>query len=724
MATNKHSFNQILISHWEAFIRSLKAPPANAKLINGENLDIACVVASSRYGSNVGLDENALQRLIKGAEVVHGALGQGEIIYGVSTGFGGNSDVRTAVAAEMSAGLMRGLHYGILSDQKPKSSIYDENISSQDLPSILSKTASLQEDPHSATTMPESWVRGSMIIRANSLAGGASGVRPIIVQTILDLLNKDVVPRIPLRGSISASGDLSPLSYIGGVMQGKPAVQAHINGRNSFPQYVRADEALSQAQIKPVKLAEKEGLALVNGTAASASVGALAIHDAMLLALLSQILTAMSVEALLGTDESFNPFFAKVRPHIGQIESAENILAFLTSSKLVQQNDGSKEFSQRQDRYSIRTASQWIGPVLEDLASAHKQITIELNSVTDNPLFDGDKVLHGGNFQAKCVTTAMEKTRQGVQSLGQMLFAQCTELINPVTNRGLAPNLVVDEPNESWMWKGTDIMIAALQSELGFLANPVGNHVQSAEMGNQALNSLALISARYTHTALEVLSQLAAAHLVALCQALDLRAIDISFRDALFPEFKKSITKFFSPHMKMQEDLDPFRAKLWAAFIDLITATTQLDSPTRFKLAIESLHAGIINSLEPSVEMIQALKSWTTECCETSTSIYRSTKAEYLANPDATPILGLASKRMYLYVRNVLKVPFFGDKMLKPAEWDVPDEFGRTMEFTSMGGMITAVYDAIRSGALFAVGMECLQDASGKVENNGVRKDV
>ncbi|KAH8676552.1 L-Aspartase-like protein [Tricladium varicosporioides] len=622
----------------------------------------------------------------------------------------------------MSAGLMRGLHYGILSDQKPKSSIYDENISSQDLPTIMSKTASLLEDPHSATTMPESWIRGSMIIRANSLAGGASGVRPIIVHTILDLLNKDIVPRIPLRGSISASGDLSPLSYIGGVMQGKPAVQAHINGRNGSPQYVRADEALSQAQIKPIKLAEKEGLALVNGTAASASVGALAIHDAMLLALLSQILTAMSVEALLGTDESFNPFFAKVRPHIGQIESAENILFFLRSSKLVQQNDGRKEFSQRQDRYSIRTASQWIGPVLEDLVSAHNQVTIELNSVTDNPLFNGDKVLHGGNFQAKCITTAMEKTRQCCQSLGQMLFAQCTELINPVTNQGLAPNLVVDEPNESWMWKGTDIMIAALQSELGFLANPVGNHVQSAEMGNQALNSLALISARYTHTALEVLSQLAAAHLVALCQALDLRAIDILFRDALFPEFRKLIYKFFSAHKT--QDLDLFQAKLWAAFIDLITATTQLDSSTRFKLAIESLHSKIINSLEPSVEMIQAMKSWTTECWETSISIYRSTKVEYLAKPDATPILGLASKRIYLYVRNVLKVPFFGDKMLKPAEWDVPDEFGRTMEFTSMGGMITAVYDAIRSGALLAIGMECLEDTCVRVESSSDREVV
>jgi phenylalanine ammonia-lyase len=179
----------------------------------------------------------------------------------------------------------------------------------------------------------------------------------------------------------------------------------------------------------------------------------------------------------------------------------------------------------RQDRYLTRIAAQWIGPVLEDLILSYNQTTIELNSVTDNPLIDKQgKMLHGGNFQTKFVTSAMEKTRQGCETIGQMLFTQCTELINPATNHGLPPNLVVDEPSESWLWKGTDILIAALQSELGFLANLVGSHVKPAEMGNQALNSLALISGRHTLFAIDVLSQLSAAHLVALCQALDLRA--------------------------------------------------------------------------------------------------------------------------------------------------------------------------------------------------------
>lgn len=117
--------------------------------------------------------------------------------------------------------------------------------------------------------------------------------------------------------------------------------------------------------------------------------------------------------------------------------------------------------------------------------------------------------MHGGNFQAKAVTNAVEKLRQGLQFLGRMLFSQCTELMNPNTNRGLPPNLVADDPTTSFLFKGTDIMVAALTSELGFLANPVGSHVQTAEMGNQGINSLALISARYTLKAVDTFCQLA-----------------------------------------------------------------------------------------------------------------------------------------------------------------------------------------------------------------------
>ena len=352
----------------------------------------------------------------------------------------------------------------------------------------------------------------------------------------------------------------------------------------------RADRVLLELSIFPVKLGAKEGLAIVNGTAVSAAVGALAMHEAHFQATLAQLLTAKTVEALCETDESFDPFFAQVRPHPGQAESARNIYAFLAESKLVHRSDGS-ESSLRQDQYSIRTASQWIGPVLEDLLLAHQQVMIEVNSVTDNPLIDisNDEILHGGNFQAKSITSAMEKVRQVCQTIGRLLSVQCTELINPTTNRGLPPNLVVDEPSESFLWKGTDIMVAALQSELGFLTNPVGSHVQTAEMGNQAINSLAFISARYTLDALEVLTQLSAAHLLALCQALDLRAMNLRFIEALSRQFKDVLRDTFAHIIQEEAKLDTLTLDLWTELAKWLNKTSNMDSSRRFQALARSL---------------------------------------------------------------------------------------------------------------------------------------
>ena len=149
-------------------------------------------------------------------------------------------------------------------------------------------------------------------------------------------------------------------------------------------------------------------------------------------------------------------------------------------------------------------------------------------------------MLHGGNFQAMAVSSAMEKTRSTLQIIGRMLFAQCTELMNPALNNGLPPSLASDEPSQSFLLKGIDVNIASLQAELGFLANPIASQVQTAERNNQSLNSLALISARYTHVALDILSQLVAAHILSVCQALDLRAMHFQFLTALKPAFESS----------------------------------------------------------------------------------------------------------------------------------------------------------------------------------------
>ena len=563
------------------------------------------------------------------------------------------------------------------------------------------------------------------------------------MQMLLKLLMNDIVPRIPLRGSISASGDLSPLSYIASTMQGKPASTVWSGSRSNGERKIkRADEALSDHAISPIRFGPKETLAMVNGTAVSASVGALAIHDTLNLAMLSQILTAMSVEALKGTDESFDEFFGRIRPHPGQVESASNIHGLLRGSKLVSREFDPKTNSLRQDRYSIRTASQWIGPCLEDLRLAHDQILIELNSVTDNPVLntDASSILHGGNFQAKSVTSAMEKARQASQSLGRMLFAQCTELINPATSNGLPPNLVLDEPSAAFTFKGTDVAVAALAAELGFLASPVGVHTQTAEMGNQALNSLALVAGRYALDAADVLGQLAASHLVALCQALDLRAMHQRFLDALTPAFDRSVRECFGDivreHGNGRKDgfvreenddepaLEHLRASAWTDFAAALPRTTSLDAPVRFARCADAAAPALLAALPDSSRAMRGLKAWTARIAADALTVFRRSRAEYRAAPNAAPLLGAGARRLYAFVRGELGVPFVASETLEtPArperEGDgdgdgVCEGAARGMGRygTTMGGLITKVYEAMRDGRLYLVAVECIRQVS------------
>ena len=670
---------------------------------------------------------------------------------GVNTGFGGSADTRNSHVNQLQQTLIRELHYGILADTRPSAKsvllkVDGLNDHQAGGTSTRERTVPVYEnglpldDPTTASCMPESWVRAAILIRINSLVSGHSGVREVVVARMIDLLKHGIIPRIPLRGSISASGDLSPLSYVGGVLQGKPTLTVWADDPLTGNRRITtARQALAEKSLEPIRLEAKEGLAIVNGTAISCAVGALAIFEAQNLAVLSQVLAAMSVEALKGSIESFDPLFAALRPHPGQIESARSIYCLLSGSHLVAVNDGSEEGSLRQDRYSIRTASQWLGPSLEDLSLANQQITTECNSVTDNPLIDDKgRMLHGGNFQAKAVTSAMEKTRLALQTIGQMIFTQCTELINPATNRGLPPNLVADEPGESFIFKGIDLMVAALQSELGFLSNPAGTYVQPAEMGNQALNSLALISARYTHTAVDVLSQLAACHLMALCQAFDLRAMHSRFRDDFQGPFRKVVKDSFGLTMN-EADLLDFCDTLWQYFDKQLGQTMTMDSGNRIHAAVSGLQVSILTRIATEKIDIGALKDWKETCTVLALSSYRATREKYLAHPDATPLLGQASKRMYGFVRHDLGIPFLLTRRLLEMETQssafedpiIADDKGpcsngvlkaegsRSQKSDhsedaadTVGSFIGRIHHAIRTGRLFAPVMAAMQDSS------------
>ncbi|KAJ5741095.1 hypothetical protein N7493_000967 [Penicillium malachiteum] len=360
----------------------------------------------------------------------------------------------------------------------------------------------------------------------------------------------------PLRGSISASGDLSPLAYISGAIQGKSTTRVL---RPDKKQDVYADEACAEAGLEAVSLMAKEGLAIANETA---------------------IPTAA---ATFGHLKALTSFFGKFRPHPEQIESSRNISAFFGGSQLSVPKDG-KDGSLRQDRYCIRTAAQYISRVLEDLLLAHQQITIECNSAIDNPLIDDDSYI---TFKRRPDTSAMEKCRQGIQSIGRMIYTQCREIMNPTTSWGLPPNLVVEEPSKFAIFKATDIHIAALTAELGFLAGPV-NHLYGAEMGNQSLNFLALISTRYTSTAARVLTELVAAHILALCQAFDLRAMQLLFLDSIAAQFQ-ILVRTLETDINIQSKEKPPSEVLWVSLQKSLDQTVTMDSEERFMQIANSM---------------------------------------------------------------------------------------------------------------------------------------
>ena len=616
---------------------------------------------------------------------------------GITTGFGGSANTRTRKTYDLQRALLQHQQSGILPVIKESGSIH----------------AKLRNSPGVAF-MPEEWVRGAMLVRCKSLLNGHSAIRWELIVVLMTLLNANLVPLVPLRGSISASGDLQPLSYIAGAMEGNPDIWVWTDDGNGGRDLISSDVALAKVRAVPQTFGPKEGLAVLNGTAFSTAVAALALHEANNLAVLSQVLTAMGTEALLGAVGNFDPFFAKVRPHKGQAEAARNIRHFIQGSALARNEDDgvakTEEGSLAQDRYSLRTASQWIGPQLEDLALANVQISVECNSTTDNPLFDIEDhtVHHGGNFQAASVTSAMEKTRLSLQMFGRMLFSQCTELINPATNNGLPGNLAADEPSTSYTYKGTDINVAAYMSELAYLANPVSSHVQTAEMGNQAINSLALISARYTHQAIDVLSMICASYLYSLCQALDLRVMNLLFVDHAIGEIRELTYEAFEYALINEKDKRDLQANVVKHIIKQIPETTSLDSGNRFQHIADSSQGVIFSFLgrldksriKANIEPFGLLREWNVRCSERLKDLFVENRKTYLKNPNATQYLGKASRKMYSFIRTQLKVPF--NKGLV----DCPT---KTNESRTVGSNVSVIYEALRGGPLYQQMMELLQ---------------
>lgn len=395
--------------------------------LDGEHLTIEQVERVAAGGEHVGLSADARTRMLASRAVVEKLAAGEDAVYGVNTGVGLLADVR--ISRDELDQLQRNIVRSHAAGVGPP----------------LDRVA----------------VRAMMLIRANVLARGCSGIRPVVAERLCDLLNRNVTPVVPSRGSAGASGDLAPLAHMALVLIGEG--EADVDGVR-FP----GAEALRRAGIEPVTLEAKEGISLVNGTQAMLAIGCLALIDAEVLIETADLVCAMTLDALRGTPRAFDPRIQAARPHPGQIRSAANLSRILEGSEIRQSHITCRRV---QDAYSLRCAPQVHGAVRDTIAEGRRVFSIELNSVTDNPLVFGDEIISGGNFHGEPLAFQLDYLAVALAILSGISERRVDRLVNPSLNEGLPPFLTGHAGLESGFMMA-QVTAAALVAENRVLAHP------------------------------------------------------------------------------------------------------------------------------------------------------------------------------------------------------------------------------------------------------------
>ncbi len=446
-------------------------------LITGNDLTLDALAAVCRHGAKAVLSSEARANVARSRAVVERLLEKNQVVYGVTTGVGKFADV--VITAEESRTLQKNL--------------------------IISHAVGAG-DP-----FPEEVVRGMMLLRVNNLAKGFSGVRPVILDTLLSMLNAGVIPIVPEKGSLGASGDLVPLSHMVLPMlgEGKAAYQGAV--------YAGA-AAMAKAGIPLVELSAKEGLALINGTQAMTAVGALTVYDAIDLIQTVDLAVAMSFEAHRGVADALDPRLHATRAHAGQLASAAQIARLLKGSRNVTRQGELRI----QDAYSLRCAPQVHGASRDAIAYVAAKVEIEMNSVTDNPILfsDPDAGISGGNFHGQPVALAFDFLGIALAELADISERRIERMVNAALS-GLPAFLTRDGGvNSGFMI--VQYTAAALVSENKVLAHPASVDSIPSSANQEDHVSMGTIAARKAREILENTRRVLAMELMCACQAIDL----------------------------------------------------------------------------------------------------------------------------------------------------------------------------------------------------------
>lgn len=451
--------------------------------LTGNDLKVDDVVAVAN-GRPVDLAPSTLPAIRRSRAAVEQLVAEGKVAYGVTTGFGRFKDkvISSDQVKQLQLNLIRSHSVGV------------------------------------GPFLDEHCVRAMLLVRANTLAKGYSGVRSQLIQLLLDMLNHCVHPRIPAQGSLGASGDLAPLAHLALVVigEGEATCQGELSDGRT---------ALEKAGLAPIELEAKEGLALVNGTTLMVGVGALLVRQAINLALTADIAACMSLEALHGTDRAYDARVHAIRPHPRQIDCASFLRKIIVGSQFLRHDDPNNV----QDPYTLRCVPQVHGAVRDAIAYAEWVINIELNAVNDNPIIfvdeesDAVDVVSAGNFHGEPIAIAMDYMKLALTELGNMSERRVARLVDADTNQGVLPMFLTEEGGlESGMMMA-QYTAAALASENKVLAHPASADSISSSANVEDHVSMGATAVHHTEQVLAHVETIVAIELLVAAQGIDFR---------------------------------------------------------------------------------------------------------------------------------------------------------------------------------------------------------